>query len=489
MKKTFVQRFMVSALALAALAILGSPGSASANTTADSTVLNVVRVDYKDASGTNSFAATASSTITVNLVKAALNNSAPPTGANGSPALSCLPAGDYLSGSTISSLYALAATANGDDNYNLSIVSTPSNANNVTVAYSTRTYTGAQDTLNPAARRLGSAIPVAISGTDTLIFPGGSLADFAANDIVLVEIGGAKKAFLVDTVVVGQKPIYSNGSDTPQTTVGSYTQAEVQGSLKLKAYADQTVTLNGSSVTFGGGNTAPAFSTGGSIPTLGVPVGEMVLVQIDVTASATSITTDGTVAYTLTATNGTQATTIACTAGNFKATTLSITKEVRNITAGTGFGATSSGNPADILEYRVTVTNTGGQAAQVVVTDPVPDYTKLVTFPATYGTGTGTGAGTDIFAKISDGTNSVDLTVAADSETQPLAPVETGFGKAAGITAGSVTTIYVGDTATNALGGKVPTCSNGTSPTQAACTAASATWITSYTILYQVKID
>jgi uncharacterized repeat protein (TIGR01451 family) len=481
-KKTIRLRLLAWILVpavLAAMAILGTPGTASANSTANATVLNVIRVDYSDASGANVFTATASTTVTVNLVRAAATASAPPTGADGRPGLVCLPAGSYTSGSTISSLYALSAAANGADNYVLTMANVPDNVNNVTVAYSALDYTGANPVPNPGSRILGSAIPTRVVDATTLEFPGGALSGFAANDIVLVDIGGTSRAFLVSGVVVGSAGSHSNGGGAPHTDNG-VTTAEVKGTLTLAAYANQTLTLNGSAVTFGGGGTAPAFTTGGSIPTLGVPVGEMVLVRIDVTASTTSVSANGAVAYTLTSTNGANTATIACTAGNFMGTTLSITKQVRNVTGGGGFAAGATGNPQDVLEYQVTVANTGGQAAQVVVTDAVPAYTTLVTHAGAYGTGGGTGAAGNSFARISDGTN---------SEAQPLAPVETGFGNATGITAGSGVAVFVGDTSTNALGGRVPSCSNGAFTTQAACTGGGATWITSYTILYQVRID
>lgn len=480
--KRSIFRTIGATLALAALISLGSPGSASADSSANATVINVATVAYKDVTGTTSFSATASTTTTVNLVKAALNTSAPPTGANGSPALACLAAGSYASGSTISSLYALTAAANGSNSYNLSIAQgTLTNASNVTVTYSTRTYTGTLESAAPGARVFGSAIPTGIKDASTLYFPGGSLSGFAVNDIVLVDIAGTKKAFLVANVVVGSAASHTNGGNVAQTSVGT-TTAEVKGELTLAAYANQTILGQ----TVGGGGVAPAFLTAGSIPTLGVPIGEMALVQIDVTATVTSASADATVQYTLTATDSTNSATVTCTAGNYKATALSIKKEVRNFTQGGLFGASAGGNPGEVLEYRVTVANVGGQAASVVVSDAVPVYTTLMTYTGSYGAGA---AGT-IFAQISNGINPIDLTLtAADSETQPVAPsAKVGFGNSAGSVAGSAITFNVGHNSTSALGGVVPACSDATKATQALCVGP-ATWITSYTILYRVKID
>lgn len=489
---------LVAALAITALAAIGSPGTAEANSTANATILNVVRVDYKDISGQNSFAANASTIVTVNLVKAALNPSAAPTGANGNPLLSCLPAFDTASGTTISALYALTASANGQDTYKLSIANTPKNVNNASVVYSTLTKDGVVAAVAPGTRVLGSAIPTGVVSANTLQFPGGALAGFEIDDIVIVQTAAGKKAFLVTAVNPGAAPIFSHTGDVAYTdATGAFTTPEVKGTLTLGAYADKTITLNSTNdTTFGGGGTAPVFDNPLSAATLGLPVGEMVLVKVSVAASTNTLL-DGTVDYILTSTDSAlvnpSTSTIACSVGTFKAPTLSIKKEVRNFsTDPTGdFIATATGNPGQILEYRVTVTNTGGQAAQVTVADAVPSYTSLVTHAGSYGSGSGSGASTDLIARVSDGTNAVNLTLgAADSEIQPLAGgVETGFGKAADVTAGSPITFYLGDTSTNALGGKLPYCSNGTSPTAAACTTALATWITSYTILYQVEID
>ena len=484
---------LYAALAFAALAAIGAPGTAAANSTANTTILNVVRVDYKDVSGQNSFAANASAKVTVNLVKTALNTSAAPTGADGNPGLVCLPAFDTASGSTVRALYALTATANGQDDYKLSIDKTLHSVNNVTVTYDTLTYSGAVESAAPASRVLASAIPTRVVDANTLEFPGGALSGFQVNDIVVVQTTAGKRAFLVTGVNPGVAPTFSHVGDQAYTdATGAFTQPEIKGTLTLGAYANQTITLNSTDdTTFGGGGAAPAFTTAGSEATLGVPVGEMVLVKVSVTA-ATDTLADGTVDYVLTTTDSASAnpSTIECSVGTFKAPTLSIKKEARNFTLGGAFGATATGNPQQVLEYRVTVTNTGGQAAQVTVADAVPSYTTLLTHAGSYGTGNGTGVAGNFIAKLSDGTNTVDLTMdGTDSETQPLASAESGFGKAAAVAAGSPITFYLGDGSSNGQGGKLPYCSNGSSATQAACTAASAQWITSFTILYQVKID
>jgi len=490
MKSSLQKRIVLATLALSAVTAIGLPRTAEAvpvGTMADAKIVNVVRVDYTDASGANSFAATASTTITVNLVKSSLATYAPPAAGTGIPAgLSCPSSTQtYNSGSTVSFLYALASKTNGDDLYTL-VKSTPatSNVNNVTVNMELLDYAGA----NPAAiavgpggtaSTFGSATPVGVSGTDTLLFPGGALSGFAPNDIVLVNLTtGGIKAFLVDTVTVGAPKTHDNAGNADHTDVGN-TVNESQGSLKLKAYPDQSVVLNGTTFDFGG-NVTPAFNT--NAPVTGEPVGELKLVHVTVQASTTG-TTDGTVTYRLDTTDGTNTSNLECTAGNFKGVSLQIRKAVKNITLGdVAYAATAVANPGNILEYQVTVDATSGLASQVVVTDTIPAYTSLVTFTAgNYGIAVpdGTAAANNLFAQISDGSNTVNVTVdGTDSETQPGGATETGFGKAVDafpatatvIEAGGGLTFYVGDTATNATGGTVSTTTN-------------------YTIIYRVKVD
>jgi uncharacterized repeat protein (TIGR01451 family) len=482
-KNMKVKHHLVAALAITALAAIGAPQAAEANSTANTTILNVVRVDYKDVSGANNFAANASTKVTVNLVKAALNPSGAPTGANGNPALSCLNF-EAASTKTVQAIYAYTATANGQDSYSFSIANTPTNVTGVSVSYDALDYTGAVVAAAPS-RVLGSAIPIGVVGANTLEFPGGALAGFGLNDIVVVDVAGTKKAYLVTGVNPGKAPNYSNLGDVAHSSTGSYSQAEEKGTLTLGAYANQTVTLNTpNDTTFGGGNSAPTFDV--TPPTLGVPVGEMVLVKMTVTASATLV--DGSVSYTLTATDGANPSAITCSVP-FKAPTLTIKKEARNVSSGGSFGATATGNPGQLLEYRVTVANAGGQAAQVTVADAVPAYTTLVTHGG-YGDGAGTGVPGNVIAELSDGTVTVVLTMDdTDSEPQPMGAIETGFGKATAVTTGAPITFYLGDSSSSLLGGKLPYCSNGTSGSQATCNGPGERWITSFTILYQVKID
>ncbi len=148
-------------------------------------------------------------------------------------------------------------------------------------------------------------------------------------------------------------------------------------------------------------------------------------------------------------------------------------KLVRNVTAGGGFAATGTGDPGDILEYQVTISNSGSTAEAVVVTDPVPAYTTLVTHNAAYGDG----LGGNIFAQVTEGTpTSVALTLSnADDESAAIAS-----GDATGTVAGSTISIYVGRD-------QIPT---NTGPTVGGDVRDSVAFPADvFVILYQVQID
>ena len=494
-----MKRNLFAALAIAAMAAAGVPATAGASTTAGTTILNVVTVDYKDASNTNSFSAAFSTTVTVNLVRAGLNVSTPPSSANYTPAFACAPQGSYASGGTFSALYALTATANGQDTYKVSISNTPHNANPSSATYAILKADGTVEVLSTSAAidlKLNSAIVVDTSGTDTLLFPGGSLksaADggFVAGDVVVVDYGTSKTAYLVKNVILGHAAGYSVNGTTASTATGNKTD-EQRDQVQVEAFPN--VNLSGISNSIGNGDTAPAFNT--TPPAVGTVVGELALVKIDISAVSSVKGSDATVDYKLTVTdsagNNSQYVGSAgssCTAGIFLATKLEILKQVRNFTDNGNFGPIATSDPGKVLEYLVTVTNTGGQATAAAVIDNIPSYTKLVVYKDGYGSGDDT-VTTGYFAQVSDGVNTVNLTTDASGEVgaQPAGPApNVGFGKAAGVAAGLPLNFYLGHGSNASAGGTVPSCSDSTKNTQALCPPLQ--WNRTYTIKYRVKVD
>ncbi|QWV93030.1 hypothetical protein KP004_17960 [Geomonas oryzisoli] len=491
-----MKRILLTALAIGAMAAAGVPATAMASTTAGTTILNVVTVDYTDATKTNSFSAAFSTSVTVNLVKAGLNITTAPSTANYTPAFSCANTGSYASGGTFSAVYAMTATANGQDTYKLSIEQASHNASSSSATY---TILKADGTVQAAATTasdlvLNSAIVVGTSGTDTLLFPGGSLktaaeGGFTAGDIVVVDYGATKTAYLVKNVTLGHAAGYTVNGAVASSTTGNKTD-EQRDQVQVEAFAN----VGG----IGNGGTAPAFNT--TAPAIGTVVGEMAIVKIDVTAVSNAKDLDASVDYKLTVTDSssnnaqyvgsaTNSPANTCPAGYFLATKLEILKQVRNFTDNGSFAATATSDPGKVLEYLVTVTNNGGQANSAAVIDNIPTYTKLVTFTDTYG-GTVSTDGTGYFAQLSDGVNTVNLTVDASGEVaaQPASPAPTvGFGKAAAVTAGAALNFYLGHGSNASAGGTVPSCSDSTKNTQALCPPLQ--WNRTYTIKYRVKVD
>lgn len=318
----------VAAIALAISVAVALPQTASANTGAGAAILNVVTVNYKDASGVTAYAETATVSVTVLLVQAAPVVSAPIDQA-------------IASGGTITYAYTVTANANGSDVYPVSAVAgAATNATGITITPSVASLT------------LGSSV-VLSNTANTVNIPAGSETNLAVNDIVV--INGVD--YKVSTVVVGTQQVVTNASPT-DGIAGTTTTPEV----------NTVITLIANPL---GSNIAPAFAV--------LPAGTLIAEQgaftMTVTATAGPATGNGTVPVTVSV--GTVPATDA-TVSTFNGASLTITKEV-SIDGGATFAASGSGAPGSTLTYRVTVTNAGaGSATAVVITDPMPAYTTYV---------------------------------------------------------------------------------------------------------------
>jgi uncharacterized repeat protein (TIGR01451 family) len=438
-------RLAVFATALAFAGQAAVPSSVLAQTAADATILNVVTVDYSDASGTSNFQATASSSVTVNLVEAAATVSGRPT--NAAPGDTAVIPIELTvdSGATASYLFAITANSNGGDTYDLSAaidavsnVSGETATTQVVAADGTTAVGGA----NPATVDLGGSVITNVTGLNTLEFPGGTLNNIALGDIVVVD--GVD--YEVGSVTAGSAPSHDNTGGVAHVDVGT-TTAEVAGSLTLIANTS-------------GSNTNPAFGA----PLVGEVVAEQILVTVDVTAITTVAGTDGTVDFDLSVNPDGDPGLIADVQDHtttFTAVNLSIQKDVRNVTAGGTFAASAAGDPGDVLEYQLTITNNGGNATAVIVTDTVPDYTTLQ--DSAFGAG--------LFAQVDlNAGGAVDITTASNDDANE--DVNVGTGNAAGTAAGSALNFYVG--AANS---------------DASDTGGTMTGTDTVVVIYQVQID
>ena len=449
--------------------LITAPG-VEANTGAGATILNTVQVDYKDAGGVQSFSANATTSTSVNLVKAGLSYSGMPTGAaKGKTAP--MPSNQTVdSGATASYLIALTANANGGDTYNLSrTIGAVTNMISDTVTYSTMRNDGTTVITagSPATVALGASV-IQNNTANTISIPGNSnlaaLITLNSAGYKVLVVGGVD--YIVTGITGGTAPSNTHVGNTYYNNVGTAT-AETLAVISLGANP-------------AGSNTTPALTP--SDPALkGTVVAEQILVKVDVTGTVgPTAGTDGTVAFTLTTTDsssGNSQTTSTVTT-TFRASNLQVRKTVRNCgpagPCSAGYTASTTGNPGDILEYKVEINNAGASAAKVVsATDHVPVYTQLVCGVGALGTAVCTGTVTNIIATIWDGTTTTNITYGWKDVNECLSP-GVGAGGAAGFAEGSNLYFYMGNTTT----------CNGLTPVGGTVNASAT-----YTITYRVKMN
>ena len=206
----------VAALALVVGLSVAMPQAASANTGAGASILNVVTVNYKDASGITAYAETATSAVTVSLVQSAPAVSAPADQA-------------VASGATATYTYTVTATANGSDSYPIA----------ATVGATTNA-TGTTATPSVASLTLGASVITAAPTASTIEIPAGSETNLAVNDIVV--IGGVD--YVITAVTPGTQASHANasptdgvaGTTTPETATVLTLGANVAGSNTVPAF-------------------------------------------------------------------------------------------------------------------------------------------------------------------------------------------------------------------------------------------------------------
>ena len=465
-----IKTIILAQLALLFIALLITAPGVEANTGAGATILNTASVTYFDAGGVQSFSANATTTTTVNLVKAGLTYSGRPT--SGSPGKTAvMPANQTVdSGATASYLIALTANANGGDTYNLSrTIGATTNMISSTVTYSTMRNDGTTVITagSPATVALGASV-IQNNTANTISIPGNSnlaaLITLNSAGYKVLVVGGVD--YIVTGITGGTAPSNTHVGNTYYNNTGVAT-AETLAVISLGANA-------------AGSNTTPALTP--SDPALkGTVVAEQILVKVDVTGTVgPTAGTDGTVPFYLTTSdsssgNSSNSSTVTTT---FRASNVQIRKTVRNCgpagPCSAGYTASATGNPLDILEYKVEINNAGASAAKVVSgLDAVPVYTKLVCGVGALGTAVCTGTVTDIIATIWDGTTTTNITYGWKDVNECLSP-GIGAGGAGGFTEGSPLYFYMGNTTT----------CNGLTPAGGTVNAAAT-----YTITYRVKMN
>lgn len=430
-----IGRTLLGALALVAFVVFATPQAAQAVTAANTTIVNVVKVDYKDASGTSSFTKSATASITINLLAAAPTVGAP------SPA-----SGQTVdSGATQTYTLQLYANANGTDTYDLLLADgTTADSDTVSSDKYIDSITAPDGTLTPLGTgnttqnnlSIGATVILSDNNGNVVNIPAGTLNGIAAADFVI--IGGTKYKVAGTTA----------GTAAAHDDVNHDIDAEING----------TITLNVDTEGDEAWDDAADFS---AVDLAGLVISELYEVDITVTAVADALAaTDANLYFNLTLTADSGATPSDSQVDIrtiFSRSDVTITKTANPV----------SGQPGDIIEYTVTVVVAGAAATEVTVTDAVPAYTTLVSYAGNYDTAETTGSLDTNFAQIADGTTTdVTISSAVDNETAS----NVGSGSAANYTEGSVINFYLGSGSDGSTGGTV---------------AAGTT----YTIKYKVQIN
>lgn len=363
-----------------------------ANLAANTQIINQATLTYFD--GVRTVPATASVTVTVSLVPAALTIV---PGANQSAS--------YSTGATLTDSFTVTSGANGPDTYGIS----------TTVTGSTNT-TGASATPVVTTVTLGSSVTAAGSTKSIIVVPtDGNLAG---------EVPGVNGIAVGDSVVIdGQLRTVIAIADNSTTGPGS----------------TSTITLNAEL---------------SSAPGAGVLVAEQKVIQATVTpGTITTSGTDVTVSVTATVISITDvsktATSTPAILNTFTSGVANLSKYVRNVTkpgSGTGvayvynsinyYPAGVTAEPGNTLEYILVAANTsasGGVSASVI-TDALP--TTYVTF------------------KPGDYSGSRDVTYVSDLNVVSYLTAVGGDDTAA--YSAPMLTVYIGTGATSSAGGTIP---------------------------------
>ena len=338
--------------------LLGMTGHALASTAANTTITNTVTVNYDDASGNAQAPETASVSFSVNLVASA-------------PQVS-VPADFSATESTTYDLdYTLTGTANGPDTYDITNASS--------------------DTTMDGAPGFGGATTVTLGGTTIA-------SAVALNDTTItVPYDGADDGD-VNGLVVGDFIVID--------PTGTAELVEITGIDESTGAASNTVTLTIDSDSGTGGNQGVTSAHG-----VALIIGEQATVTVTITTdTVTAGNPSGTHVVTTTFTSQDDPG-VSVDGANVTVTVnkaqLTVTKYVRNVTTAANnpgaaditipIGATNTDffasgvsaepgsadgtTPGDTLEYLVVVENPAGfaQADNIIVSDPIPGFTSLVT--------------------------------------------------------------------------------------------------------------
>jgi uncharacterized repeat protein (TIGR01451 family) len=235
-----------------------------------------------------------------------------------------------------------------------------------------------------------------------------------------------------NTVVYYPYTVTNTGNDNNTFTLDAVTGSALPNNWAATIYFDADASL-----TFTAGDTITA-STG-----LLAPAGiYRLLVGVAIPLTAPNGAQDDTTLNV----NGTGAGAAATAQDNVVtvvvAPNLSVVKDVRNVTTAGAFGLTANAVPAQILEYRLTVNNGGDAAATaVVLTDPDHTWTTFVSGSIWIGSNGATSGAPNV--------NQDDNNTGAETCAVAVCGIANG-------SAGGPITAFLGNGATETLGGSLP---------------------------------
>ena len=338
MKQSQWTRKMLGLLAATFLIAMLLPGTSLALTTADATIFNQATVNYTFQGATSTQSANVS--VDVTTLGVAPTVTVTPTSPPATPT-------QYiLENQEVVYTYTVRSNANGEDVYTIGETTT-----------NTGFSTNPTNTLSAASVTLWGGYAIAVSGVNTLTFPGGSLADLAGTETLELLVNGTQQQYSINTINAGA-PDTGTGETlaslvlTPIGTSEQIDLGDVAAGTQIGEYTTVTMTHNDAL-------DAILSAASGTIET-------------DLTFTTTALTAGG-------VTDSASAPTVHTVV---TAAQVSITKESRNVTSGSAFVdntaiTPTSARPGEVIEYRITVTNNHPTLAvtDIYVDDAIPTYT------------------------------------------------------------------------------------------------------------------
>ena len=342
-----LRKLMGGTALLAGAALIPSLAFATA---ANTTITNTVTVNYTDAASNAQTPVEASVDISVNLVASA-------------PLLTSPADVDPTTEDTgVNLVYTITSTANGPDTYDFSSADTRSNMD-ADATFTTPSVLLGATTVAAGVTAADTVITVPFDGTDDGIVNG-----LAAGDTIVIDPTGTAEVAIIDSI--DESTGAASNTVTITLTAGT-TNAFTYGTL-IGERATQTVTVTTDTITTGTSGTHSVLTTATSV------------------ADGAVFTTQGT-----------------ATVITVRRPVLDVTKYVRNVTTvafnplvaditvdGVDYYASGvSGNPTDTMQYLIVIDNSAagaGTANNIVVSDPIPQFTTFVASSIELDDGSGT---------------------------------------------------------------------------------------------------